>query len=73
MEVIKETLKTYGADLNEVGEIISPRGKETGVILVKKGKRLRMENNSELVASGPFNPNTICSFVERFWFWEKRI
>ena len=71
-ELIREALKTYGGDLNEVNEIISPRGKETGITLIKKGKRLRMESSLQLVSSGPFNPSTICSFVEKYWFWEKR-
>ena len=73
LEFIKIALKEYGARLNPTGEIISPKGKNTGIIPKKMGRRLRMEisSNSDLVSSGPLNQEFVCSFVEKYWFWEK--
>jgi hypothetical protein len=69
---ITSTLELYGATLSPTGRVITPGGVETGVTLKTKGKRLRAEDaNGRLIYSGPAAPESVCRFVEEFWYWRK--
>jgi hypothetical protein len=69
--VIDVALRAYGAHLNDENFIVR-NAKATGVRVVIKGKRIRIEMaSSELLASGPISVETVERFVERFWFWTK--
>lgn len=70
MDIVKQALALYGADLTEEG-FIRKDGKTTSVQVVKKGQRLRFEGRGYLLASGPIAEKTVCSFVEDFWFWSR--
>jgi len=69
--MIEETLKLYGAGLTPAGNIVTPRGVETGVKLVIHRGRLRAEGDGHLLFSGPSVPASVCRFVENFWYWNK--
>ncbi|MCR6700874.1 MAG: hypothetical protein NVV68_06880 [Dokdonella sp.] len=65
-------LSAYGAELDTDGFIVRA-GKALGVRITEKSRRLRIESRTgQLLATGPANPATVESFVERFWHWEKR-
>lgn len=74
-QMINETLALYGAKLGENNFIVKG-GKETGVRLTIAKRRIRFEGSllcgeSSLLSSGPVEPSTIESFVEKFWYWRK--
>lgn len=70
---VRETLALYGADLAEDNTIINARNVSTGIRIVQKGKRLRMEDKDTgaLYFSGGCNAEAISHFLEKFWFWKK--
>lgn len=70
-EIILQTLAIYGAHLN-AGGFICRADSETGIRIIKKGRRLRYESRAgNLMASGPVSAEGVASFVEKFWFWER--
>ena len=71
LQFAQEALNEYGGSLSETGKIVTPLGKETQVSLLKKGKRLRIESPTGLLTSGALTKQTVYSFVEGYWFWEK--
>lgn len=70
---ISAALASYGARLDEDGQIISPTGHHTGVRLTIKRGRLRAESaqTGRLIFSGPAHVAAVESFVEGFWYWTK--
>lgn len=69
---ITNTLALYGATLSPDGFIVTPKGATTRVRPVLDGRRLRvMSDSDELLYAGPAEPASLCTFVERFWYWEK--
>lgn len=71
--VVNDTLKQYGAKLDERGTIV--RGEKTTLVRVEsKGCRLYFRGASGRQISlmtGPVEPKTVEDFVEKFWFWTK--
>lgn len=73
LKVVKEALELYGSTLLEGGHIKSNKTDgATGIRAVVQRKRLRFESASgQLFASGPISRDSVCGFVEKFWFWKK--
>lgn len=69
---IEEALALYGASYAN-GRIVNKNGVPTAVTIVEKN-RLQMKNatNDTLLYSGPKTLESVCHFVEKFWFWEQR-
>ena len=70
-DVVAAALRPYGASLTADGHI-QKGDKVLSVRPVIKGNRLRMEGKGQLLASGPITEAFVQSFVEKFWFWEKK-
>lgn len=72
METVNNALAAYGAAIG-VGGVIVRNDKATGVQVAVKRGRIRFEstNSGRLLASGPIKAQTVETFVESFWFWEK--
>lgn len=72
-DYVRETLSLYGASLSEDNVIINARNVSTGIRIVQKGKRLRMEDKDTgaLYFSGGCNAEAVSTFLEKFWYWEK--
>ncbi|WP_020396485.1 PLxRFG domain-containing protein [Thiolinea disciformis] len=72
LQFAHDALVPYGAALTDDGFVASG-DKVTGVKAVIKDNRLRFElANGGLVSSGPLMPETVESFVEKYWFWKKQ-
>ena len=69
---IVEALSQYGATLSKNGYIVTEDGKVTQVRIVIKRGRVRMESVGALLFSGPPTAETVCKFVERYWYWTKK-
>ena len=70
--LVAEALKAYGAALTAADEIITRAGRETGVFVSVKGRRMQFrEGFGKCLASGPVEATSVDRFVTRFWYWEK--
>lgn len=71
--MVAEALKPYGATVTTADEIIGRTGKETGVFVNVRGRRLQFRNGGTgaCLASGPVEAASVDRFVTRFWYWEK--
>lgn len=66
MKTVEETLARYGYSL-ELGQIISPIGRKTGIYLTqKKGRLYCRSGENRLIWSG----NSIADFLKSYWFAE---
>lgn len=70
-DFIEDALAQYGATLSKNGHIITKLGQVTPVRPVIKRGRLRMEGIGHLLFSGPPTAETVCEFVESYWYWVK--
>lgn len=59
----------YGYTLTPEGELVTPSGKETGVICRAKGARVQMRSSCGLLWSG--TPSLAGRFLEGYWFARK--
>lgn len=62
-----DVAKQYGRTVNENGEIISQKGKPTGVFVTEKNGRVRIEQNGKLLFSGA-NAQSLGKFLEDYWY-----
>ena len=62
-----DVAKQYGRTVNENGEIISQKGKPTGVFITEKKGRVRIEQNGKLLFSGA-NAQSLGKFLEDYWY-----
>lgn len=69
--IVKNALALYGGRLAD-GDYLA-KGEKTFSLRVEMcRKRLRVVGtDGALIMSGPVEQRTVCSFVERFWFWRK--
>jgi len=72
MNIVKEALSQYDATLNE-NNYICKGVKTLSVRAIIKGKRLIFESPERRIASGPISEKFVCSFVEKFYLWKKRV
>lgn len=71
MQIVIDALAQYGAAINDDGNIVR-NGKILPVIVKVKGNRVRFENADGYAhCSGPLAEQTVCRFVEHFWYWSK--
>lgn len=69
--VVRDALTLYGARLAE-GDYLAKGDKTFSLRVEMSRKRLRVVGkDGALIMSGPVEQRTVCSFVERFWFWRK--
>ncbi|MBB2158103.1 hypothetical protein HLH33_17675 [Gluconacetobacter diazotrophicus] len=70
-DTVKQALALYGACLAE-GDHLAKGDKTFSLRVEVARKRLRVLGaDGALIMSGPIEQKTICSFVERFWFWKR--
>ena len=62
-----DVAKQYDRTVNENGEIISQKGKPTGVFITEKKGRVRIEQNGKLLFSGA-NAQSLGKFLEDYWY-----
>jgi len=69
-EKILEALSIYGAALDADGFVMK-NGRTLSVKLIVAKGRLRAEDKrGHLIASFPNKPESVHTFVKRYWFWE---
>lgn len=74
LSFVNSALQQYGAHLTEQGVIATPKGDTNVKVRIQRG-RLRFESvamQGRLLASYAPTPESVCMFVERYWFWEKQ-
>lgn len=69
--MIESTLKQYGASLTPDGAIISPKGNKMTVRPIIKKNRIRFEGGGLTVMTASVTPQSIETFVEKYWLWSK--
>ncbi len=66
-----DVAKQYGRSVNANGAIVNSNGKDSGVRIVEKGKRVRVESyDGKLLFSGA-NPESLGNFIEEYWKGKK--
>ena len=72
-KLVADAPKAYGATLTGADEIITRAGKESGVFVNVRGRRMQFRNGGTgaCLASGPVEAASVERFVTRFWYWEK--
>jgi soluble lytic murein transglycosylase-like protein len=66
-----DVAQQYGRSVNSDGAILSNKGKDTGVRIVEKKGRIRIERqDGQLLFSGT-NPESLGKFLEDYWFDKK--
>lgn len=66
-----DVAKQYGRSINSDGAILSNKGKDTGVRIIEKKGRVRIEQaDGKLLHSGP-NPESLGKFLEDYWYDKK--
>lgn len=73
MLTVENALKQYGATIGLGGQIVRNE-KSTGVVVNIRSGRIRFASSESCksLASGPVSARTVETFVESFWFWEKK-
>ena len=70
--MVAQTLALYGARVLPDGRIAKGE-KELYVRVAIERRRLKFKiaASGNLIASFPTNPESVCAFVEKYWYWEK--
>ena len=62
-----------GAYIDTAGQIILKRGSSGLYVSIRNGRMQVRDNTGDIYFSAPNKPDSICSFVESFWFWKPTI
>lgn len=72
IEQIRATLDQYGEKSCTSGFQITDDSIPLGIIIMQRKGRMRFEStDGHLVMSGPIKIETIETFVENYWYWQK--